>query len=566
MESLYLRLLRKWCDGMLRFQLQGLGGSGDGALYCPSCKLIHGRCPDAVYPLMCLADRTGEEKYLEAARKLFAWHENLICDDGSVYNDANSQWNGITVFAAVNLHEALVHHGHLLTGEERRRFEERMRVMGQWVSRTIGPDFVNNINYIASSAAAGALIGQYFGDGEMVERARKAAGYVLRHVTENGLLYGEGLPHNHITARGCRPVDIGYNVEESVGMLIRYALAVGDGQALDKLTDILRKQLEFMLPDGAWDNSFGTRAAKWTYWGSRTSDGCQAAYGLLAHRDPAFAQAAYRNTKLMERCTFDGLLYGGPDYRRHGELPCIHHTISHGNGLAAALDAGIESDTVPASLPCDRPEQKIFYFPEIDTYKVRLGKWRATVTGYDFWVDRGHASGGTMTLLWHEDVGVLLLSSVVDYRMLEPFNMQLTLKKGSHRPLTPRLEKMEGGKRYSFCYDTGAKIEAEQQEGRIRIVSCARLVSLEQEELQNPVFGEITYTIEEGSVQIEAQISGAVKGTRLVVPVIADRAKVFGEPFLGEPENIFFLTGGFCAREFVVEPDEAGRAFVRIEI
>ena len=123
MESLYLRLLRKWCDGMLRFQLQGVGHSGDGALFCPSCKLIHGRCPDGVYPLMCLADRTGEEKYLEAARKLFAWHENLICDDGSVYNDANSQWNGITVFAAVNLHEALVHHGHLLTGEERRRFE-----------------------------------------------------------------------------------------------------------------------------------------------------------------------------------------------------------------------------------------------------------------------------------------------------------------------------------------------------------------------------------------------------------------------------------------------------------
>ena len=35
----------------------------------------------------------------------------------------------------------------------------------------------------------------------------------------------------------------------------------------------LRAHLEFMLPDGAWDNSWGTRNYKWTYWGSRTSDG-----------------------------------------------------------------------------------------------------------------------------------------------------------------------------------------------------------------------------------------------------------------------------------------------------
>jgi hypothetical protein len=27
--------------------------------------------------------------------------------------------------------------------------------------------------------------------------------------------------------------------------------------------------LEFMLHDGAWDNSWGTRNFKWTYWGNR---------------------------------------------------------------------------------------------------------------------------------------------------------------------------------------------------------------------------------------------------------------------------------------------------------
>lgn len=566
MESLYGKLLKEWCDGLLRYQLHGIGPSGDGAVFCPSCKHVHGRCPDGIYPLMCLADRTGEKKYLQAALELFAWHENLICDDGSVYNDGGSKWNGITVFACINLHEALVHHGHLLTEEERSRFEERMKTMGQWVSHNIGPDFENNINYIASSAAAGVLVGRYFGEEEMVARGKEAADYVLEHFTENGLLWGEGLPHDRITPRGCRPVDMGYNVEESVGMLIRYALAVNHEEALDKLTEVLRKQLEFMLPDGAWDNSFGTRSAKWTYWGSRTSDGCQAAYALLAHRDPMFAEAAYRNTELMRRCTADGLLFGGPDYEKHGELPCIHHTVSHAGGLAAALDAGIERFEQRAFLPGDRPGQKISYFPEIDTYKLSLGPWRATVTGYDFQVDRGHGSGGTMTLLWHERAGAVLLSSVLDYRMTEPFNMQLPLKKSSHRPLTPRLEKMEGGKRYSICYDTKAKITAEEEEGRARITSLGKLVSVEQEELKNPVRCRIAYTVDADSVRMEIKVYGDPQGVRLVVPVIADRVEVFGEPFLREPEEIFFLTGGFCAKEYVLEPDEAGRSSVRIEI
>lgn len=566
METLYGKLLKEWCDGLLRYQLHGIGPSGDGAVFCPSCKHVHGRCPDGIYPLMCLADRTGEKKYLEAALKLFTWHENLICDDGSVYNDGGSKWNGITVFSCINLHESLVYHGHLLTEEERSRFEERMRTMGQWVSQTIGPDFENNINYIASSAAAGVLVGRYFGEEEMVARGKKAADYVLEHFTENGLLWGEGLPHDRITPRGCRPVDMGYNVEESVGMLIRYALAVNHEEALDKLTEVLKKQLEFMLPDGAWDNSFGTRSAKWTYWGSRTSDGCQAAYALLAHRDPMFAEAAYRNTELMRRCTADGLLFGGPDYEKHGELPCIHHTVSHACGLAAALDAGIERFGQRVLLPGDRPGQKISYFPEIDTYKLSLGPWRATVTGYDFQVDRGHGSGGTMTLLWHERSGAVLLSSVLDYRMTEPFNMQLPLKKSSHRPLTPRLEKMEGGKRYSICYDTKAKITAEEEEGRVRITSLGKLVSVEQEELKNPVCCRIVYMVDADSIRIETKVYGDPQGVRLVVPVIADRAKVLGEPFLREPEEIFFLTGGFCAKEYVLEPDEAGRSSVRIEI
>ena len=64
-----------------------------------------------------------------------------------------------------------------------------------------------------------------------------------------------------------------------------------------------RQRWEFLLPNGAWDNSWGTRNYKWSYWGSRTSDGCFPALMLLADLDPSFREAAWRNLYLMAACT-----------------------------------------------------------------------------------------------------------------------------------------------------------------------------------------------------------------------------------------------------------------------
>ena len=567
MKGSYLELLKQWGDALLRLQIREMGDpSLDGGILCPACKHIHGRCPDAIYGLMTLADCTGEKKYLEGARALFRWQENLLCDDGSLYNDANSEWNGITAFAVINLCEALTLHGHLLQKEEKEEWENRMLLMGRWVKKTIVPGFETNINYYAGSAAVQALLGRYFGLPELFESARVCAEYVCAHFTENGLLVGEGIPHDKVTERGCLPVDIGYNVEESVPLMIRYALAVKDETLQERLTRILKKQLVFMLPDGGWDNSFGTRSNKWTYWGSRTSDGCQTGYALLADRDPVFVEAIRRNTALLERCTGNGLLYGGPEYEKNGELPCVHHTFTHINALAAVVDAGIDAFgphkgleagwTLP--IPSDDRGPSVRYFPEIDTWKLTFEKWRGTVTGYDFDLGRGHASGGTMTLLWYEEMGPVLLSSVVDYRLAEPLNMQLSLKKDRHRPLTPRLEILRNGKRYASCYDTKAEISVTQEKDGIRIHVLSRPVSLEQQELSRPVRFHIDYWLHNEGLSIRTQIEGPKEEVRLVLPVIAGNASVTAGRQESEPERIFFLTGGFAAREFKIVPDEEG--------
>ncbi|MCV4684683.1 hypothetical protein OFB94_33925, partial [Escherichia coli] len=75
----------------------------------------------------------------------------------------------------------------------------------------------------------------------------------------------------------------------------------------------------FILPDGGVDNTIGTRNYKWTYWGSRTSDSFLPALERMGalEGNPAFSEVKYHYYDLLRECTFDGLLYGGPDYRKH---------------------------------------------------------------------------------------------------------------------------------------------------------------------------------------------------------------------------------------------------------
>ena len=50
-------LLEEWCGGLIENQLDMPGrGEFDGAILCPACHVIHGRCHDAVYPLMTVAE------------------------------------------------------------------------------------------------------------------------------------------------------------------------------------------------------------------------------------------------------------------------------------------------------------------------------------------------------------------------------------------------------------------------------------------------------------------------------------------------------------------------------
>lgn len=562
--SVYFELLKQWCDALIERQVRQMGPEFDGAFLCPACKYEHGRCIDAVYPFMYLADRTGEEKYLRAAEAVVAWNgRHMLCDDGGMYNDPNSAWRGVTVFAATALCEALEKHSSRLSEETRCAWREQLARMSEWLLHNLDEYSHTNINYVATNAAALALTGRYLNRPEYTVQAAHLAAYALERFTENGLLWGEGKPRDGLTKRRCRPIDIGYNVEESVPSLVKYALATGDEPALEKLLGVLRGQLAFMLPDGAWDNSFGSRNNKWTYYGSRTSDGCQAAYALLADRDPAFAEAALRNTLLMRDCSAGGLLHGGAQYHRHGEKACVHHTFTHANALTCALDAGIERHTDRAALPCDAPAP-IAHYPEVDTWKLAVGGLRATVTAYDYDLTAGHASGGALTLLWHKAHGPIIAGSVVDYRLVEPLNQQQTTRFTAHRTLVPRVELFHEGARYAQCYDTRAVVSVSGDAQRVQVDVHADLVSIDQRPLPAPACVALQYSLTEREVVISGQVFGPAAGdARFVLPIIAEDVQVRIDGRF-ETSRIFFLTGGFGATEYTLAPDAEGRFRVRI--
>ena len=535
MSNLYYDLLKEWCDSLLEKQINEIKSPGIyGGIICPACSAIHGRCADAVYPLMYMAHATGEERYLDGAVKLQAWSDHVSSPDGSWVNETHNMWDGITVFGTLSLAEAIRHHGMILDKPTYQKWVDRLKASSAFIYNTFTMK-TGNINYPVTASAALAAAGKVLDDPKLLNKAREFAHNALDYFTENKILFGEGKPQEGFSPRGMRAVDLGYNVEESLPALVQYGLIMDDEEILQAATESLKSHLEFMLPDGAWDNSWGTRNFKWTYWGSRTSDGCQTAYALMSDRDPRFAAAAWRNTSLLKACTHNGLLHGGPHYHIKGELPCIHHTFCHAKALAAVLDYNKAQSTEEMaesghiSLPRETA-QGVKEYPEIGTWLIAKGSWRSTVTSYDwYYVKDGHPSGGSISILWHKELGPVLASSMTEYALVESINMQ-RVKDSVNISLTPGIELLQSGKYYRSVNDYNAVVEYKSQEDAIWFRSVGKLVNSER---NDPPAGNVNFSMEYLFKDncVEISISGNFKAlngiVRYYLPVISNRQEEF---------------------------------------
>ena len=483
MKELCNNLLEEWSESLLRLQIRNAGEKRlDGGILCPACGRIHGRCADAMYPFLVMAEKTRERKWVEAAKAVFLWTEHTVSkEDGSIQNDIDSDWKGITVFYAIQLADCLKYHESLLDDDTKRLWRERLKKAAEFLY-SFDELSDNNINYPVSNALAMFLCGDILAEERYKEKGRALSAAVKCAATENDLLEGEGVPRGRKSKMGCSAVDIGYNVEETLPALLRYALISREKDTAFLAKKGLEAHLDFMLNDGGWDNSFGTRNYKWSYWGSRTSDGCALGYLMAAaleentEKAADCTEAARKNLELLKRYTKDGLLMGGPHYGNAGQPICVHHTFTHAKVLAGIADQETEGwiKTEDRTFRQEREEQEVVIrsYLEVRTWKVTAPLFNASVTACDWeYMPGGHVSGGTLSMLSHRRSGPVLCAGMADYSLKEPDNMQLPVG-CIHECLAFRIETTVNGERYSSIYEDSAKV---QVSGRtIRVWGCMK--------------------------------------------------------------------------------------------
>lgn len=527
-KSLVFNLLKDWCDGMLNHQINSPSDpSLHGLLDCPACEVVHARCMDAVYPFLYMAKATGDDKYLTAGINVLEWANiNVTLDDGSWTNALNPKsWNGTTVFGAISLAEALYFHSDLLDENRIKSWKKRLEQAAEFIYNKFTLTFTN-INYGATAIYAMHLIGRVLDNDKYTQRSHELASGVKVFFTDaNGLFWGEGKPSDKISEKGLPVVDLGYNVEESLNSLVMYALHEDDTELLDILTRSLNGHLEFMMPDGGWDNSWGTRQYKWTYWGSRTCDGSAISYGMMAHKNPAFATAAYKNTELLRRCTPNGLLQGGLHYTNHDLKPCIHHTFAHAKPLTTLLDNWAHLVKITKDTPLPREvADGIKHFEELDTTLIARGDWRGTLTAYDAIYKDGdyrHPTGGVISALYHNKIGLLLAGSMAIYKLVEVRNQQPA--PGEDIALTPRIEIIKDGHQYSNIFDLTASMKTRDKDDVIETKSTSTL----KDKYNKTVTGtasnfNVNYKFSARNVEISASTKENVSElTQFVLPVIS---------------------------------------------
>lgn len=514
MRKRYEKLLKSYCDRLIKNQITEMKDPNyHGGILCPACSLIHGRIADSVYPFTVAYELTGDEKYLVAAKHAVDWAEyNVLRSNGGYTNDKTNGWMGISVFAITSFGEALLHHGECLDADTKAKWTKIFVRLSDYVyDYFVSDKFHPNVNYYATFCPAMAIATKITGDGKYLERARGMADYVKSCFTDDGLLFGECHPIELITPKGCRGVDLGYDVEESMPALTMYAHYTEDSELLAFCAEKFRAHLEFMLPDGGWDNSWGTRANKWTYWGSRTSDGAQNALIVLSKLDPVFGEAAQRNFEMLERCSADGYLYGGYMHIGEGEEPCTHHAFCHAKSLCALIESGFEPPKERIMLPREE-EYGLKYFESVHINLVSEGDWRATVSDTDCVMYDGAATtGGTATLIYNKKYGPVFAAAPANFIPTEPMNMQRSRRCEDMRNTALRIR--HGSFESVNCKT--AEVTAEKTDTGVTVTANGTLTNTRFDKTEENY--SISYTFSGDTLTVSAV---SEKGGTLLIPLI----------------------------------------------
>ncbi|MBS1564288.1 MAG: hypothetical protein JST39_07850, partial [Bacteroidetes bacterium] len=208
---------------------------------------------------------------------------------------------------------------------------------------------------------------------------------------------------------------------------------------------------------------------------------------------------------------------------------CVHHTFSHSKALATTIikQSQIKNILTPEALLLPREHAYgVKSFPDINTWLIAKNGWRATVTGYDqeYSMKNGHASGGALSLLWHNDVGLVIAASMNKYQLVENFNMQRDDDPLS-MSLTPRFEWQDKDMLYMNISDLDSNVMVKEGNDELLVTATSRLVNENQQPA--PVSStdcELQYRFAAGRFVLRGKCAAVQSNkARFVLPLIATR-------------------------------------------
>ena len=252
---------------------------------------------------------------------------------------------------------------------------------------------------------------------------------------------------------------------------------------------------------------------------------------MMANINPSFGTAAVKNTELLQRCTADGLIHGGPGFIEAGIPPCVHHTFTHAKPLASLLDhwGYLPEINANASLPRATADG-VKHFKDLDVFLFARGDWRGTVSAYDaeyhYKYDFRQASGGALGVLFHNKVGLLCAASMAEYHLVEKNNQQA--QPGKDICLTPRVEVFKDDVWYTNLYDLPATVTSKDENGTIELVADVKLKNVNREEITGTASAfYITYNCGANQTEINVTTQQEIKKkTAFVLPIISPSSEL----------------------------------------
>lgn len=534
-QARYLEALKPLVDQLVSTQITDPNDPDYGALVSPSTNPQpnprHSRAAEAVFPLAVAYKHTGEARYKTAAIILGNWLVGLQQDNGAWGEDwpDHDGWNGTTADQLISLAGALELLRPELSESEQQAWDAAITKAADFsLERFPG---TSNINYTPTAAVGLVLAHRAVGKPKTVwlEKAKSLIAHVASKVNEDNFITGEG-----------KGVDLGYNIAQTIGFIAWYGILQDSPETVDLAASLLKTHQYFMYPNGAIDNSWGTRSFKWTLEsGSKTAPGVHFTFGLLADQDPSLLRGALLALDWLQNHAMDGenrVVYGPHAYLHdNSNPPSNYQTFARAQSIATAIEFGPEA-TEQAPIPAEQ-HNWVRYFPTTQTAVLRTEHVMATLSSYKNnlrYPLETAVRGGSATVIWFEGYGpdgFLQLSSQTEYRRIETRHMPKGI---DPLPLTPRIE-TTSGPYYTNLFDPGADLKVAKLPKAIEVVSSGALRTKDGDAGSTFTW---THAFSQDSYQKTVELSSAA-GVQIVEPFVDNP----GNGYTLEGDDTFVITG-----------------------